>query len=117
MQKVIPTLKISNEEKSQAFYVEGLGFRVDWEHRFEPGYPVFMQISRGEDLLYLTAHEGDCQPGGLVHILVEDVDRFYETLPQEKLDVNPPYEMIEGIRMLSITDPDGNELRFMNMKK
>ncbi|MYL49850.1 VOC family protein [Halobacillus litoralis] len=117
MQKVIPTLKISNEERSQAFYVEALGFQVDWEHRFEPGYPVFMQISREGDVLYLTAHEGDCQPGGLVHFLVDDIDRFYETLPQGKLEVNPPYEMVEGVRMVRISDPDGNELRFMNAKK
>ncbi|MBX0356828.1 glyoxalase superfamily protein [Halobacillus sp. Nhm2S1] len=117
MQKVIPTLKISSEEKSQAFYIDALGFRVDWEHRFEPGFPVFMQISKGDYLLYLTGHEGDCQSGGLVHFLVDDVDHFYETLPQEKLEINPPYEMIEGIRMLRISDPDGNELRFMNTKK
>ena len=45
VQRVMPTLRITRYAQSRAFYVDGLGFRVDWEHRFEPHFPVFMQDS------------------------------------------------------------------------
>lgn len=45
MQPVVPALRITNYERSKAFY-QALGFQVDWEHRFEPNFPVFMEISR-----------------------------------------------------------------------
>jgi Glyoxalase superfamily protein len=45
-QRVVPALRITHYGRSKAFYVEGLGFRVDWERRFEPHFPVFMSISR-----------------------------------------------------------------------
>jgi catechol 2,3-dioxygenase-like lactoylglutathione lyase family enzyme len=32
----IPILRIFDEAKARAFYVDWLGFKVDWEHRFEP---------------------------------------------------------------------------------
>ncbi|MGH6645052.1 MAG: glyoxalase superfamily protein, partial [Bradyrhizobium sp.] len=45
-----------------------LGFKVDFEHRFEPDLPLFMGISRGEVILYLSEHHGDCSPGAKVVI-------------------------------------------------
>jgi len=45
-QRVFPTLRITNYAASKKYYVEVLGFRIDWEHRFEPNLPVFMQVSR-----------------------------------------------------------------------
>ena len=47
-QRVMPTLRMTDYARSKQFYVEGLGFQVDWEHRFEPNFPVFAQVSRDE---------------------------------------------------------------------
>lgn len=44
--RVMPTLRMTDYVRSKQFYVEGLGFQVDWEHRFRPGFPVFAQVSR-----------------------------------------------------------------------
>jgi catechol 2,3-dioxygenase-like lactoylglutathione lyase family enzyme len=49
MQKVYPTLRITDYEKSKGFYVDGLGFQIESEHRFAPhllvrksvGFPFF----------------------------------------------------------------------------
>ena len=41
-----PILRIFDEAKAKEFYVDFLGFKVDWEHRFEEGLPLYMQISR-----------------------------------------------------------------------
>ena len=75
MQNVYPTLRITDFERSRAFYVEGLGFKIDWEHRLEPHFPVFMQITRDGLSLYLSEHSGDYQVEGLVHLFVPNVDK------------------------------------------
>lgn len=33
-------------KRTRQFYADGLGFGVDWEHRFEPSFPVFAQLTR-----------------------------------------------------------------------
>lgn len=34
--KTTPILRIFDEKKASEFYVDVLGFTVDWEHRFGP---------------------------------------------------------------------------------
>jgi hypothetical protein len=65
---VIPVLRIFNIEKADEFYQGFLGFTVDWDHRFDPGAPLYRQISRGNLILHLSEHHGDGCPG--VHVLV-----------------------------------------------
>ena len=77
-QRVMPTFRITDFARSKQFYVDGLGFRVDWEHRFEPGLPVFAQVSRDGMAFFLTEHTGDCRAGGLIHLYVNDVDAWFE---------------------------------------
>ncbi len=62
---------MTNSQRTRAFYEQGLGFRVDWEHRFEPGFPVFAQITRDGLSLFLTGHSGNCQIGGAAYIVVD----------------------------------------------
>ena len=97
MQNVYPTLRITDYEKSKAFYVDGLGFQIEGEHRFAPHLPVFMTICRDGLSLYLSQHAGDCQVGGLVFLYVPDVDAIYEEiLPTgQKFDNLPPDNKIE----------------------
>ena len=112
MQQVVPALRITNYERSKAFYVDGLGFQVDWEHRFEPRFPVFMSISRDGMEFFLTEHRGDCEPGGLVHLYVPDVDAWHAEFVGRGVPVHdPPSETIEGLRDMTIVDPDGNKIR------
>ena len=110
----IPILRSFDETKAKEFYVDFLGFTVDWEHRFEPNFPVFMEISREGMSIYLTEHTGDCQVGGLVHFCVPDVDVWYADLLCRGTTVQePPNESLEGLRMMTVFDPDGNQLRVM----
>ncbi len=37
-QRVILTLRITDYATSKGFYVDGLGFQIDWEHRFKPHF-------------------------------------------------------------------------------
>ncbi|CCW34969.1 glyoxalase superfamily protein [Chthonomonas calidirosea] len=112
-QRVIPALRITDDAVSKAYYVEKLGFSVEWEHRFEPHFPVFMSIHRDGMQIYLTQHKGDCEPGGLVHFVVEDVAALYEELQERGAFVCEAPNDELGFLCMTVQDPDGNKLRFM----
>jgi uncharacterized glyoxalase superfamily protein PhnB len=112
-QRVIPALRITNYHSSIEFYTKVLGFRVQWEHRFEPHFPVFMAVARDGMQIYLSEHIGDCQVGGLIHFVIDDVDAWHqEFVSQGARPTEPPNDDL-GFRNMTITDPDGNQLRFM----
>jgi catechol 2,3-dioxygenase-like lactoylglutathione lyase family enzyme len=110
-QRVMPTLRITDYGRSKQFYVDGLGFQIDWEHRFEPGLPVFMQVSRDGLAFFLTEHTGDCPVGGLIHLYVADVDEWFREFRRQGVRVQePPNENLQGLRSMTVVDPDGNKL-------
>jgi catechol 2,3-dioxygenase-like lactoylglutathione lyase family enzyme len=112
MQKVVPTFRITDYARSKAFYLDGLGFKVEWEHRFEPQFPVFACIQRDGMELFLTEHTGDCPAGGLVHLYVADVDAWYAECQRNGVPVQePPNQSLQGLRDMTVVDPDGNKLR------
>src|SRR5690606_4135647 len=59
----IPVLRTFDEAKANEFYIDFLGFKRDWDHRFAPGLPLYMQVSRGNLILHLSEHHGDASPG------------------------------------------------------
>lgn len=116
MQRVVPTLRFTDDATSRAFYVDGLGFGVVWEHRFEPGFPVFLAIERDGMRPFLSEHAGDCQVGGLVHFYVPDVDAWHAELQGRGVPVQePPGNDLPGLRIMTVADPDGNQLRFLTV--
>lgn len=116
-QRVTPQLRSTNWQRTRAFYEEGLGFSVDWEHRFEPGFPVFAQVTRDGLSLFLTEHSGDCQVGGAAYIIVADVDTLHREIIARGVPVHePPEDTPWGTREMCVIDPDGNRLRFANAK-
>lgn len=111
MQNVMPALRITGYERSRAFYVDGLGFAIEREHRFAPGMPVFLTISRDGLSFYLTEHAGDCQAGGLVFLYVPDVDAWYEEWRNRGVPIcQPPANNLPGLRDMTVVDPDGNKI-------
>lgn len=112
-QRVIPALRITNHERSKEYYVGVLGFTVEWEHRFEPNFPVFMSIIRDGMRIYLSEHTGDCQIGGLVHFVIPDVDAWHEEFRKRGAIVAEAPNDDLGFRNMTVKDPDGNQLRFM----
>jgi catechol 2,3-dioxygenase-like lactoylglutathione lyase family enzyme len=54
--------------KAKEFYLDFLGFRIDWEHRFADDAPVYMQIARGDLVLDLSDHHGGGSPGATVYV-------------------------------------------------
>ncbi len=112
-QRVIPALRITQYARSKAFYLDQLGFELEWEHRFEPHFPVFMSVVRDGMRLYLSEHTGDCQVGGLVHFVIQDVDAWHREFQDRGVRVSEAPNDDLGFRNMTVSDPDGNQLRFM----
>ncbi|GAA5787479.1 glyoxalase superfamily protein [Chitiniphilus shinanonensis] len=110
----IPLLRIFDIAKARAFYLDYLGFRVDWEHRFAPDLPLYMQVTRGALTLHLTEHHGDCCPGAAVFIQTDGVDALHAELATRDYPwLRPSVEVAAwGDRLLKLTDPFGNRLLF-----
>jgi len=50
----IPIFRMFNVEKAKEFYLEYLGFQLDWEHKFPEAAPIYMQVSRAGLVLHLS---------------------------------------------------------------
>jgi ribosomal-protein-alanine N-acetyltransferase len=111
--RVIPVLRIFDEERAKDFYVGYLGMTVDWEHRFEPELPLYMQVSRGELALHLSEHHGDGTPGTVVYVATTDVASLHAELRgKEYAHLKPGLDTDEIGTHVVVLDPFGNTLRF-----
>ena len=111
---VIPIMRIFDETKAKEFYVDYLGFQVDWEHRFEAGMPLYMQVSLDETVIHLSEHHGDCTPGSAIRIHASKLDEYYAQLQLQAYKYARPgiEETPWNMRELSVTDPFGNRIVF-----
>ncbi|MBA3519233.1 MAG: VOC family protein, partial [Rhizobiales bacterium] len=71
--RTIPILRIFSVEKAREFYVDYLGFAIEWDHRFDENSPAYIQVRRDDLVLHLTEHHGDCCPGSSVFVEMEGV--------------------------------------------
>ena len=113
-QTVIPLLRIFDVEKAREFYVDFLGFAVDWEHHFDGNSPAYLQVSRGGLVLHLTEHYGDCCPGSTVFVWMTGVEEFHEELSSRNYKyLRPGLETtFYDARCVEVIDPFGNRIRF-----
>ena len=113
-QKPIPLLRIFDVPKAKDFYIDYLGFAVDWEHRFEPRLPLYMQVSRDGLTLHLTEHHGDCCPGSTVFIWMTGIAEFHQQLVDKNYQyLRPGLETtFYNTKSVELLDPFGNRLRF-----
>jgi catechol 2,3-dioxygenase-like lactoylglutathione lyase family enzyme len=112
--RITPILRIFDEAKAREFYVEFLGFKVDWEHRFETDLPLYMQVSKEDCILHLSEHFGDGSPGAHIRIEMTGLDEFQQSLVSKRYKharpgiENTPWKT----REMTIADPSGNRLTF-----
>ncbi|KUM78342.1 glyoxalase superfamily protein [Streptomyces curacoi] len=102
-EEVIPILRVGDATEAVGWYAR-LGFVQQWEHRFEPGLPVFTEVARGRVRIYLSEHEGDARPDTLVYLRVADIDAV-------ATEFGVRVEEAPWGRELELRDPDGNRIR------
>ena len=78
----IPVLRMSDEAAAKAFYVDFLGFEIEWKHQFEdsPESPLYMQIRLGQAVIHLNGHAAPDAPPAEVRIPVRGVQAFCDHL-------------------------------------
>lgn len=116
--QTIPIIRIFDEEKAKEFYLGYLGMKLDWEHRFEPGYPIYMQVAKENLVLHLSEHSGDCTPGSKIFVNVSDFDKLFQEIISRPYKYNKP--TIEqapwGDRCFTVIDPFSNKVLFNEQK-
>ena len=113
-QKTIPILRIFSVEKAKEFYVDYLGFTVDWEHHFEEGTPAYLQVSRAGLTLHLSEHHGDACPGSTVFVWMKGIEEFHREINAKNYKyLRPGLETTScDARCVEVIDPFGNRIRF-----
>ena len=110
--KVIPIFRIFDYKKAVEFYVDWLGFKIDWEHKFDENSPIYMQVSRDGIVLHLSEHHGDCSPGSKAYIAIVDVRAFHREITNKNYKYNKPgLEMAPWNALCTeVIDPFSNKL-------
>lgn len=110
----VPVLRIFDRDKAVEFYVDYLGFTLDWEHGGHADHsPLYVQASRGAARLHLSEHHGDASPGGAALIPVRDIESLHAELHGRDYDYASPGIRDETWgRVLVVVDPFHNRLVF-----
>jgi len=115
MNKVKPIFRIFDYAKAVEFYIDFLGFKIDWENRGDDvNAPVYMQVSRGDVTLHLSEHHGDASPGSNIFVEYKDVMEYNKELLGKNYKYNKPGvdEMPWGALEMKVHDPFGNRISF-----
>jgi catechol 2,3-dioxygenase-like lactoylglutathione lyase family enzyme len=112
--QTIPLLRIFDVQKAKEFYVEFLGFKVDWEHHFDENSPAYLQVSRNGLVLHLSEHHGDGSPGSSVFVWMTGIDDFHqEIISKGYRYLRPSVETtFYDAKCMEVIDPFNNRIRF-----
>jgi catechol 2,3-dioxygenase-like lactoylglutathione lyase family enzyme len=116
--RVIPILRIFSVEKAREFYLDYLGFHLDWEHRFDDNAPLYMQVSRNGLVLHLSEHYGDGSPGSSFQVDFEGVRELNAEISAKNYGYWRPgiTQTFWGTDQLNLLDPFGNKIRLCEPK-
>lgn len=106
-EEAIPVLRVEDVKIAASWY-RHLGFRTEWEHRVEPGFPAFASLRRGPEgagvRIFLSEHSGDAPDNGLFYLRVSDVEPI-------AAEFDASIEAVEGRCEVYLEDPFGNRIR------
>jgi len=113
-ERTVPIFRIFSVDKAREFYLDFLGFKVDWEHRFAADAPVYMQISRDGLAFHLSEHHGDGTPGSVAYVYMTGVKALHHELSGKNYRYNRPglEEREWGMTEVTVIDPFSNRITF-----
>jgi uncharacterized glyoxalase superfamily protein PhnB len=114
MNTVIPIFRIFDIDKAKEFYIDWLGFEIDWEHRFGENFPLYMSISKDYITIHLSEHYGDATPGSKIMINFKGLKEYCDSLrAKDYLYYKPGVEESQwNSYIMELIDPFGNRLMF-----
>jgi hypothetical protein len=112
-ERTAPILRIFDESKAKEFYLGFLGFRLDWEHRFDANFPLYAQVARAGLTIHLSEHHGDASPGATVFVTVHGVREYQKELARKDYNyLKPGLEDAAWGTVMTVIDPFSNRIRF-----
>ncbi len=108
---VTPVFQITDYAQTMAFYVDWLGFRIDWEDRPASG-GHYVQVSRSSIVLHLTTYPHESSVGARALAEFAGLPAFHRLLLQ-KQSVFPVPSLQkttwnDKVMQLELFDPAGN---------
>lgn len=109
-----PILRMFDVVKADDFYLGFLGFKVDFEHRFDDNAPLYRGISRGGLILHQSEHHGDGVPGQHLRVNMEGIEEYQKELNAKNYRYyRPGVQKTEwGTIEMGVIDPFGNHIYF-----
>jgi len=113
---ITPIFRIFDYDKAVEFYVNWLGFKIDWEDK-PANAPIYLQVSLGDIILHLTEHHGDCSPGARAYIdNFQQLKDYHTQLLNKQYKFNKPglgkTPWNAKTLCMDVIDPFGNRLSF-----
>lgn len=111
---ITPIYRIFDIAKAQEFYIHFLDFQLDWEHQYEDHFPIYMQVSRGNCVIHLSEHHGDCSPGSAIRVKVNNIEALHSTLKTKSYKYNKPglEKTPRNTKEITVIDPFSNKITF-----
>ena len=112
----IPVLHVSTAVAAEEFYCDRLGFRQEFAYRIDEAKsdPCYMGLTREGVELHVSSFSGDGVSGGVVFVLVDNVDILHAELVAKGVPIAlAPTDQSWGNREMYVKDADGNSLRFV----
>lgn len=110
VENVTPILRVENLEASRRYYIQTLGFALDWDTAGA------LSVSRdGKSIMLIEGEQG--QPGTWLWVGVEDADVFYAEFLTKGARLQGPPENFKWAYEFAVEDPDGHVLRFGSAPK
>jgi len=104
-ENVTPILRVENIAKSRRYYMQTLGFSLDWDA------DGMISVSRdGKSIMLCEREQG--QPGTWLWIGVEDADAFFSEFSAKGAHIRSPPQNFSWAYEFAVEDPDGHVLRF-----
>jgi len=89
---------------------------MEFAHRFDDAKadPCYMGVSRDGVWLHVSSFSGDGISGGVVNLIVEDVDALHAEFVAKGIRIDAgPVDQTWGSREMYVKDADGNSIRFI----
>lgn len=116
----VPMLHVSNAAQAERFYCGQLGFARRFAYRANEAKadPCYMGFSRDGVMLHVSSFPGDGVAGGVVVLIVDDVDALHTELAAKGVPIAlPPTDQTWGKREMYVKDADANSIRFTQVGK
>ncbi|MFS0638377.1 glyoxalase superfamily protein [Mesobacillus foraminis] len=111
---IIPIFRIFDIEKTHSFYIEYLGFKMDWKHQYAENMPFYFQVSLNNAVLHLSEHHGDASPGSAIRIKIKGLKSYHSLLTEKEYPYSKP--AVEktpwNTNELTVIDPFSNKITF-----